>query len=259
MAKLRKCVVYVLILLLLTGCTQPRVLTDLPDGEIVERVKLQDGYLRFIDGTYLRGGEWSIDVEYLDLPSDAVVGHLGFDPIEMSLTLPEKFRLTEDSLEPVKRGLSPPYKMPFGGYVFSRKGDPGEYATEKHTIYPEFRIILKRVTEEERNIKTIYMPMHRAYSRFGTLSWELWGVNEKDREKYHGEWRSEIGEYEVSVLHDVEYGGLFFPGVEWDYFYGGFYVGDLSVCIESKYGYCTQAEFVEVFLAIFDYLTALEG
>ena len=72
-------------------------------------------------------------------------------------------------------------------------------------------------------------------------------------------YRSEVNGRAVGVYHDTIRLQAFFPGAEWDYFYAGFYAGDLAVCIESDYSYCTQEEFVEVFLAIFDYLTALEG
>ena len=72
-------------------------------------------------------------------------------------------------------------------------------------------------------------------------------------------YHSEVNGQEVGVMYDIQTIKAFFPGVEWDYFYGGFYAGDLAVTIESNYSYCTQAEFVEVFLAIFDYLTALEN
>ncbi len=244
-----------IVLLLLTSCTPNRVLTELPEGEIVERVELRDGYLRFIDGAYLRSSEVSLNAEDVELPYEVVAADLEFDPVEMSMTLPEKYHLTEGSLEPIIKELSPPHRMPFGGYVFSRKGDPGEYTAGRHTVYPEFRIILKRVTEEEQTVKHLYKPIHRGYPKFGTLPWETRGLNGK----YRAEWRSEIGAYEVGVMHDLQNSSVYFPGVEWDYFYGGFYAGDLAVSIESDYGYCTQAEFIEVFLAIFDYITALEA
>ena len=70
-------------------------------------------------------------------------------------------------------------------------------------------------------------------------------------------WRSEIGEHEIGIVH-WNHGNAFAPGWRWDFFYAGFYMGDLAVSIESSYDYCTQAEFVEVFLAIFDYVRELE-
>ncbi len=247
--------IIILPLLLFTGCTPKRILTDLPDGEIVEYVELRDGYLHFADGGQFAGGASSVAARPIELPYEEVVADLGFDPVEMSLTLPEKYHLTEESLEEVSEGTTPPYDMPFGGYAFSCKGDPGEYyITESIRARPEFRIILKRMT----GLKNESHPHHNHWVNFDVFPWELtgWGYVGKSSEEIY---RSEVNGQEVGALHDIEQLQAFFPGAKWDYYYGGFYAGDLAVCVESDYSYCTQAEFIEVFLAIFDYITALEA
>lgn len=246
---------FISLLLLLTGCTPKRILTDLSEENVVEYVTLQDGYLHFNDGTLFQGNDPSVSARPIDMPYDKVVEDLGFDPVAMSLTLPEKYHMTEDALEEVAEATVPPYDIPYGGYTFSCPGDPGEYyITESIRARPEFRIILKRMTGLENESH----PHHEHWVNFDVLPWELsgWGYVGKSNDDVY---RSEVSGQVVGVLHDTVRLQSFFPGVEWDYFYGGFYIGDLAVCIESDYGYCTQEEFVEVFLAIFDYLTALEG
>ena len=106
---------------------------------------------------------------------------------------------------------------------------------------------------QEKNGTVIYFPLAIIFSE-RTLPWE--GMFSVDQEK-RALWRSEIGEHEIGVVH-WNHGNAFAPGWRWDFFYAGFYMGDLAVSIESSYDYCTQAEFVEVFLAIFDYVRELE-
>ena len=250
----KKAICAMLLLLLLPGCAIPRVLTELPEGEIVEYVRLRDGYLRFVNGLYIGNGMFSLAARVIELPYEDIVADLGFDPVEMTQMLPEKYHMTEECLEEVYEGTNPPYKMPLGGYRFSLKGEPWEFGKfGKISHYPEFRVIFKRLTEEEKNRTVRYFPLGTVFSN-GTLPWE--GYYSVDQEK-RALWRSEIGEHEIGIIHK-NHGSSFAPGWRWDFFYAGFYMGDLAVSIESSYDYCTEAEFVEVFLAIFDYVRELE-
>jgi len=252
----KKWIVIPLLLLLLTGCTQPRVLTELPDGELVEYVELRDGYLHFTDQDVVGGPHMSTyspaGMRVVDTPDyQDIVADLGMDPIEMSKTLPEKYHLTYEALQDVLKRSG---HYPAGGYSFLLRGDPGEYyITDIQGAYPTFCITLKRMTGDEPNFWFYYFPRHDHWPQFRVFPWEIVGGMEKDN-IYH----SEVNGQEVGVMYDIQTIKSRFPGVEWEYFYGGFYAGDLAVTIETNYSYCTQAEFVEVFLAIFDYLTALK-
>ncbi len=250
--------IVVLLLLLLTGCTSKRILTDLSEEDFIAYVSLQDGYLHFTNADLFEGTHLISAVgSEMEMSYEEVVEDLRVDPVEMSKTLPEKYHLTEESLGRILKSDLPTYDIPYGGYEFIRKGDPGEhYIAETVRAKPEFRIILKRMHGGERE----NCLFHDSWTAFDVFPWELTGRGFNpnrlsDDEIYH----SEVNGQEVGVTHRIIRLQYFFPDVEWDYFYGGFYAGDLAVCVESDYSYCTQAEFIEVFLAIFDYITALEA
>lgn len=250
-----------LLLLLLAGCTPKRILTDLSEEDFIAYVALQDGYLHFTDDQLIQGSYLSsleLDMEIADTPDYSdVVADLGVDPVAMSNTLPEKYHLTPEALQDVYiSGATGEY--PFGGYRFLLRGDPGEYyVTDRIAVYPEFRISMKRMTGAEKESP----PFHDHCPVFYVLPWEMtrYGKSENQTPKYEI-YRSEINGHPVGVTHRRF---LFtyldhFPGAKWDYYYGGFYVDNLAVCIESDFSYCTQEEFIDVFLAIFDYLTELK-
>ena len=137
----KKAICAMLLLLLLPGCAILRVLTELPEGEIVEYVRLRDGYLRFVNGNYnyLGFSNYSLAARVIELPYEDIVTDLGFDPVEMTQMLPEKFHMTEECLEEVHEGTNPPYQMPLGGYGFCLKGEPWEFGKfGKICLYPQF-------------------------------------------------------------------------------------------------------------------------
>ena len=255
---------FFLVCLFLPGCTPQRILTDFWEEEYITYIALQDGYLHFTEdehiyGPYLDlvepGFSYAGPTEYSDIVAD-----LGVDPVEMSKILPEKFHLTPETLQPVMTStLGDEDYYPFGGYSFELKGEPEK--SKKANIYtrPKFIITLKRMTGMEGESYKSY-PMHNRWLVFNVLPWELARAGKIENASSDYEiYRSEINGQEVGVTHGIDRIYSFFPGREWHYFYGGFFAGDLAVCIESEFGYCTQEEFVKVFLAIFDYLTELKA
>ena len=129
---------------------------------------------------YLGFSNYSLAARVIELPYEDIVTDLGFDPVEMTQMLPEKFHMTEECLEEVHEGTNPPYQMPLGGYRFSLKGEPWEFGKfGKISHYPEFRVIFKRLTEEEKNRTVIYFPLGTVFSN-GTLPWEgYYSVDQK--------------------------------------------------------------------------------
>ena len=260
--KVGKTISLLLSLFLIVGCTPRRILTDFWEEEYITYIALQDGYLHFtedehINGPYLSQVSLGLIVaeepEYQDIVED-----LGLDPVEMSQTLPEKYHLGPESLQEVLIDPETGH-YPAGGYSFELKGEPEKSKEANIYTRPKFIITLKRMTGTGGENYTDY-PMHNRWLVFKVLPWELTRSGKienatSDYEIYH----SEINGQEVGVTHGIQQMPSFFFGREWHYFYGGFFAGDLAVCIESEFGYCTQEEFVKVFLAIFDYVTELKA
>ena len=252
---------FFLVCLFLPGCTPRRILTDFWEEEYITYIALQDGYLHFTEDEHIYGSYvdlLEISARYAETPEYSdIVADLGVDPVEMSKILPEKFHLTPETLQPVTiSGSEGEGEYPFGGYSFMLEGEPEKSKEANIYATPQFIITLKRMTGMEGES----YPKHNRWTVFNVLPWELTRSGEyenrnSDYEIYH----SEINGQEVGVTHGIDRIYSFFPGREWHYFYGGFFAGDLAVCIESEFGYCTQEEFVKVFLAIFDYVTALKS
>ncbi len=252
--KLRKLtlrMLYLLLIFCLTSCSapssandpQPRILLPLTPGEHKPYVELSDGYLHFSEHpSRSLSTSVNVDVESGSLNYQEALDVLGFSLEDALAKLPERLRFTEQHLDDNVLYLSGTRET-FGGYTF-------EIAEEGRPKFLRSRLVFRY------QYKDGYL-QHEDAGLFRVVPWERRDVTHTEafiaeeygiREYYY---RSQVGEIEVGLMHS-DYVLETYPDNPNEYYYAGFYVGDLAFALESHCGYCTQEEFIEVLLAIID-------
>ena len=204
---------------------------------------------------YLGFSNYSLAARVIELPYEDIVTDLGFDPVEMTQMLPEKFHMTEECLEEGPRGHQPALSnAPGRVWLLPQGGAVGVWEIwENMPLSTVFRMIFKRLTEEEKNGTVIYFPLAIIFSEENAaLGGDVFGRPENEPYGAQRLGSMKLASSTGTMATHLPPAGAGISSTR------GFYMGDLAVSIESSYDYCTQAEFVEVFLAIFDYVRELE-
>ncbi len=246
--------VCLLLILCLTSCSTPpsvddpqsRILSPLTPGEQIPYVKLSDGYLhfterpaRFIHADVSAPGEIGI------ITYEEAIGVLGFPLDEALSQLPEHLQLGAENLTEEDFILDET-GSPFGGYEFSR------------VLESEYKVKPKLILKYDYRDRDVF---HQDFAMFRIFPWERKDKKQTEiEEMYLGPkeyYKSDVGGLEVGVMYQNRPAAIA-PEAPSEYYYAGFYVGDLAITLESHYSYCTQEEFIEVLLAIIDAAVAAQ-
>ncbi len=234
-----------LLVLCLTSCSTspPRILSALTPEAYKPYVELSDGYLHFAEEP---GRSTAVDAhpegEEGTLSYREALDILGFSLDNALAHLPKRLRFTKNHLDTSVFYLSESDGV-YGGYKFEIKGEEYQEGISSKLVF-------------RYQYRDNYMD-HEDAALFRVVPWER--IDPKGLEAHIANhigireyyYKSRVGSVEVGLLHS-NYELEQYPTVRNEYYYAGFYIGDLAFALESHFGYCTQEEFIEVLLAIID-------
>lgn len=202
-------------------------------------MELSDGHLHFSEKP-LRSSVADVPLEGEEgtLSYQEAVDVLGFSLEDALAQLPERLRFSEEHLEKSVFYLSENHSV-YGGYAFEIIGEKYPEGLHPKLIFC-YQHKGEQMNHEDWTMFRV-VPWERLdVTRSEQRAWEEYGI----REYYY---KSLVGDIEVGLLHSNTVFDAY-PEMPSEYYYAGFYVGDMGYALESHLGYCTQEEFIQVIL-----------